>query len=176
MLRGMDCASLAPKFALAEISLTEFLTISDEKLSEIGIEMPFQRNTIRLGLFNFFNAKWSKKSLNVPANLSTHVSSLDLIFTLANLLRELVSMKCQLEYYRELNFNLDQSYAERFLTLEYLHNFQGHIASLRSTVEKIKPTMRPLLIKKATKKKFSKKVVISFVAFSSIAFYFFFRK
>lgn len=179
MLRGMDCERLAPAFAQAEISLQEFLTISDTKLNQIGIEMPFQRNTIRLGLFNFFNAKWTRNSLNVPAHLKTHVSSLDLVFTLANLLRHIVVMKCQLEYYRELNFRLNADNAERFLTLEYLHKFEEHLKSLKGIVGKMKPTERPLLIEKETKKNFSKKAVISLSVVSivtPIAIYYLFKK
>lgn len=143
---------------------------------EIGIEMPFQRNTIRLGLFKLFNAKWSKNSVNVPRNLKSYVSSLDLIYTLGDLLRQVVVMKSQLEYYRELNFRLDPSNAERFLTLEHFLNFEGNIKNLKSILERMKPITRPQLIQKLPEKKFSKKAVISCAALSVIALIYFLKK
>jgi hypothetical protein len=162
---------------MAEISLQEFLTISDTKLDQIGIEMPFQRNTIRLGLFNFFNAKWTKNSLNVPAHLENHVSSLDLVYTLAGLLRHMVVMKCQLKYYQGLNFRLSADNAERILTLEYLHSFQESVESLKGIVGKMKPTKRPLLIEKKSTKKYLRNSVMTLTAVSTIvALCFLFKK
>lgn len=175
----MDCERLAPNFSLAEISLQEFLTISDMKLNQIGIEMPYQRNAIRLGLFNMFNAKWSRKSLYIPSDLRNQVTSLDLVYTLSNLLRHIVVMKCQLEFYRGFNFTLNTENAERILTLEYLHNFQRHIENVKGIIEKMKPTERPLLIERVIKKKTSRRTKISLGALAfitPIAVYYFLKK
>lgn len=180
MLHGMDCEKLAPKFAQANISLEEFLTMSDARMKEIGIEMPFHRAAIRLGLFKFFNAKWTKKSLYVPVNLKSHISSLDLVYVLSNLLRDLIVMKSQLIYYQQLNLKIDRDNAERFLKLDFIHKFQAHLQELETLMKKVKPAERPLLIKKEMPKKLSKKKVltvgISCAFLSLVAFKFFCKK
>lgn len=50
MLEGMDCKRFVLNFSEAKVSLEEFLTISDERLKEIGILFPYQRKMILKGL------------------------------------------------------------------------------------------------------------------------------
>lgn len=178
MLHGMGCEKLASNFAQAKISLEEFLTISDDRMTEIGIEMPYHRAAIRLGLFKFFNAKWTKKSLYVPVNLKSHVSSLDVVYVLSNVLRQIVVMKSQLIYYQGLKIELKRDNAERFLKLDFIHKFQAHLQEIEALMKKVKPAERPLLIKKEMPKKFNKKYAlgISCVFFSFCAFKIFFKK
>lgn len=155
----MGCERLAPLFAQAQISLEEFLTISNKRLEEIGVEMPYQRATIHYGLFKFFNAKWTKSSLFVPLNLRSHVSSIDLINVLSNLLRHLIVMKCQLLHYQQFKFTVSADNVERFLSLDFLIKFQKNLDELEKKVKKLKPAERPLMIQK--KNSFvSKKAVI----------------
>ena len=81
MLEGMDCKRFINNFSEAKVSLEEFLTISDERLKEIGILFPYQRKMILKGLneyveqdfifqyfckcyfmFRFHKKDWSKMS------------------------------------------------------------------------------------------------------------------
>ena len=174
----MACEKLAPSFAQANISLEEFLTMSDARMMEIGIEMPYHRAAIRLGLFKFFNAKWTKKSLYVPVNLKSHVSALDVVYVLSNVLRQVVVMKSQLIYYQGLKIDLNRDNAERFLKLDFIHKFQEHLQDIEALMKKMKPAERPLLIKKEMPKKLNKKYVLgaSCALLSLFAFTFFLKK
>lgn len=51
MLYGMRCENYSSLFYQAKISLEEFLSITDEKLEEMGVKFPFQRKRILLGLY-----------------------------------------------------------------------------------------------------------------------------
>ena len=172
MLHGMACEKLAPNFAQANISLEEFLTMSDARMMEIGIEMPYHRAAIRLGLFKFFNA------LYVPVNLKSHVSALDVVYVLSNVLRQVVVMKSQLIYYQGLKIDLNRDNAERFLKLDFIHKFQEHLQDIEALMRKMKPAERPLLIKKEMPKKLNKKYVlgVSCALLSLFAFTFFLKK
>lgn len=155
----MGCEKLTPYFAQAEISLEEFLTISNKRMEEIGIEMLYQRASIHYGLFKFFNAKWTKNSLFVPSNLRSHVSSIDLINVLNNILRHIIVMKCQLLYYQQFKFTVSSDNMERFLNLDFLIKFQNNLEDLERKVKKLKSAERPLMIQKK-KATISKKAVI----------------
>lgn len=51
MLYGMRCENYAPLFFQEQISLEEFLSITDDKLEKMGVTFPFQRKRILLGLY-----------------------------------------------------------------------------------------------------------------------------
>lgn len=59
LLNGMECDKFLPKFAQTGIGLAELLNINDDRLNEIGISMPFQKNRIYLGLWRFHQYQWS---------------------------------------------------------------------------------------------------------------------
>lgn len=154
MLYGMNAENFAPKFAQAEISLEEFLTITDTRMKEIDIMMPYQRAEIHLGIFKLFSTKWSKNSLYIPPNITSHISQLDLIYVLSNLLRQVITMKSQLIYFQNMNFDIDQECTERFLSLNFLHQFQEHLRVIEAIAKKkMKAAKKPLLIKKEQNKK-----------------------
>lgn len=66
MLHGMRAEQVEYKFYMAGIGLLEFLTITDERLHQIGVEFPFLRHRILLGLLRFHEKSWSKNSLAMP--------------------------------------------------------------------------------------------------------------
>lgn len=66
MLHGMRANQVEYKFYESCIGLPEFLTITDKRLREIGIEFPYQRKRILHGLLKFHEKSWSKDSLHIP--------------------------------------------------------------------------------------------------------------
>lgn len=166
MLRGMQCERFIEKFAQGEVNLFEFLTITDARLKEIGIEFKFERNVILMGLHNFHNEPWSRKSLFAPMKLEEDLSDLDMMMMLANVLRQLVIVESQLVYMQRMGqqFNIRKAY-KNFST-EFVDDFQGNVKELTKLMGK-KKMSRPLMIKK--KKSFIGSIV-KFGAFGFIAF------
>lgn len=66
MLHGMRADQVEYKFYEASVGLPEFLSITDARLRQIGIEFPYQRKRILLGLLRFHDKAWSKNSLPTP--------------------------------------------------------------------------------------------------------------
>lgn len=150
----MNCEKFVPKFAEAGISLEEFLTISDDQLKEIRIEMPFEQDIVQLGIYKFHKEKWNRNSLFIP-NLKEDLSSLDLVMILANILRQLVIIKSHLVYMKQMGeeFELDEAY--KYLSVEPLNEFKANVKVLRNMIKKESaglPSTRPLLITKKKKK------------------------
>lgn len=154
LLKAMNCEEFIPKFALARVSLEEFLSISDERMEEIGIEFPYQRRRIKFGLFKFQKTRWSNESLFFPPNFETEeTSSYELIMMLANVLRQLIVIKAHINLMKQLGEEFDLTRAYRYFNLNAFNEFQGNIKTLKAQLEEMiqsNPPSRPLLI---TKKK-----------------------
>lgn len=63
LLYGMRSKNLEYKFFEAKVSLPELLTITDERLQEIGLLYPFQRKRIFHGLLKFHEHRFTPQSL-----------------------------------------------------------------------------------------------------------------
>lgn len=97
MLIGMECADFIENFAKARVNLEDFLTISDEKLKQIGIMYPFQRNVIKQGLKNFFNEPWKNSSVFMLQDFSDiEVTGYDFLIFFANVLKQTMILKCHM--------------------------------------------------------------------------------
>lgn len=169
ILKGMDCEKFVEKFAHARVSLEEFLTINDIRLEEIGIELPFHRQLIRLGILNFHRQRWSNASLYVPLELHEKLSSMDLTLMLANLLRQAVIIKSSLIFLKNLSSEVElQPFADYFST-DLFVTFQTNTKNLSSILKqeaKKQPLTRPLLI---TRKKKSNQKLMMAVKLSAVA-------
>lgn len=152
MLRGMECEQFIVQFSKAKVSLEEFLTISDARMKEIGIEYPYQRNIIKRGIHKFHKAKWSRHSLFIP-EYEKEITSMDLVMVLSNILRQLVVMKAHLIYIKQLGY--DKPYANA--DPKILINLKRNIKELEKRVKKQIPKKmpNPLLIQKNKNKQSS---------------------
>lgn len=167
LLRGMDCEKFGEKFAQAEVSLEEFLSITDERLKEIGIDFPFERNMIRLGLHNFHKEAWSRRSLYVPSDFETDLSSLDLVMMLANVLRQTVVVKSHFLYMKQLSATYNLRAARDYIKMTHLNEFKQKIKQFKKGFKKLiaaSPSTRPLLIVKKSKKSMSSLLKFTFIA------------
>uniref|UniRef100_A0A182MTV6 Uncharacterized protein n=1 Tax=Anopheles culicifacies TaxID=139723 RepID=A0A182MTV6_9DIPT len=63
MLFGMNSESKLHIFVESGLNLFEFLTLTDEKLCNLGVKYPIERKRILLGLYDFHRQKWSNNSL-----------------------------------------------------------------------------------------------------------------
>ena len=169
MLRGMNCEKFIMNFAQAKVSLEEFLTISDERLKEIGIEFPFERKIILLGLHNFHNAEWTRQSIFVPKDLKQEdLTPLDLVMILANVLHQLIIIQTQFIYMKKLGANFDLNETYGYIKLDRLIELKKKVKTLekmtRQTIARSVLT-KPLLI---TNKNPKKKNLTKFAVAASV--------
>ena len=59
LLYGSTSEGYLQKFSENNFTLEQFLTLTDEKMQEIGIEFPFVRKRIMLGLLRFHEKRWN---------------------------------------------------------------------------------------------------------------------
>lgn len=67
LLYGMRCEHLAKLFHDTDVDLVTFLSLTDEKLKNIGVKLPFQRRRILSGLHTFHKHSFKIKSIPVVA-------------------------------------------------------------------------------------------------------------
>lgn len=94
MLHGMRVDE-EYKFYQSQTSLPEFLTITDDRLQEIGIKFPYQRKRIILGLLRFHEKAWSKSSLRLPKLKDDILQYFDVF---SNCLKQLIVVKTSLDF------------------------------------------------------------------------------
>lgn len=160
----MNCERFIDNLAEANVNLYEFLTITDERLKEIGIRFNFERNTILVGLHNFHNTPWTFDSLYIPEEKDW--SELDMMVMLANVLRQMVVVKSQIVYMERLGttFNMKNTYKN--FSVEILQELQENVKKLKKSLGK-KKVEKPLMIKP---KKKEVKIVEKVVKIGAIAF------
>lgn len=95
MLNGMRANRVEYKIYEARIGLPEFLTITEERLQQIGIEFPYHRKRILLGLLRFHEHAWSHDSLRVP---KFNANIVDIFNALSSLLKQLIVIEATMKF------------------------------------------------------------------------------
>lgn len=147
ILRGIECEQFIGNFAQAKVGLEEFLTISDGRLEEIGIEYAFHRRLIKAGIHKFHLQKWSRRALLVP-DLEKDLSTMDLTMVLTNVLRQLVLMKTHFVHIKQLGVNRTYTNVQPSLLEEFQKNLTKLKKRYKQRIPKTLPN--PLLIRKKT--------------------------
>lgn len=152
----MGAERFLPNFAKAKVTLGQFLSLTDSELIGLGIEYPFERGIIQLGLMKFHKKKWSNKSLFVPTNFEEKINSFEFIMMLANLSRQLVVIKSSIVFMTQFEYDYDLTRAYDYFSPKYFNEFQSNLQKLQNEINAITETpVNPLLIK--DKKKITKK-------------------
>lgn len=95
MLHGMRAEQVEYNFYENFIGLPEFLTITDKRLQEIGIEFPYLRKRILHGLLKFHEKSWSRGSLCIPKiNANIH----DYFDVFSNSLKQLIVIEAAIKF------------------------------------------------------------------------------
>lgn len=141
MLHGMRAENVEYKFYESLVGLPEFLSISDERLREIGIEFPYQRNRILLGLLRFHEKAWSRHALPVP-KMSDDIQQYFEIYS--NCLKQLIVIKAALKFVEQHSFFADtEDSSHESLTLrqqinEELTTLRRNASTLLQTMKKVR--------------------------------------
>lgn len=81
------------------LSLLEFLSVNDEKLQQIGVKLPFQRNRILNGLYRFHKQPFNPKSLHIVQKDEIY-SNMDVAVQLISALKQIIVMEASLKFIR----------------------------------------------------------------------------
>ncbi|CAO1427543.1 unnamed protein product [Diamesa serratosioi] len=137
MLEGMDCKRFVSNFSEAKISLEEFLTISDERLKEIGILFPYQRKMILKGLNEFHRKDWSKMSNPIFDDNLENCNSAHYYHVLATLFRQLIVLKSTCIYLKQSRYISRSDFNEKF-DQSLLSEHYKHLTTIRKEFQKIR--------------------------------------
>lgn len=83
------------KFYESRISILDLLTVSNDTLEWIGVDFPFQRKRILLGILRFHEQEWLKISLYIPKRKNTTTECFQMY---ADCLRSLTILKCSMRF------------------------------------------------------------------------------
>ncbi|XP_026327053.1 ankyrin repeat, SAM and basic leucine zipper domain-containing protein 1 isoform X2 [Hyposmocoma kahamanoa] len=99
LLYGMNCERLWPLIAESGIDLKTFLLLDEESMIDLGIEMPFERQRLLLGLRKFHLRGWRLDSVaGLYACKSENYSVLDCLTSLGAHLQQVYILDATLEY------------------------------------------------------------------------------
>lgn len=139
MLHGMRAESVELNLYKSCIGLPKFLTITDEQLRKIGIEFPYMRNRILLGLLRFHEKSWSRNSLPIPkrnANIQQYFE------VFSNCLKQLVVIQATLKFVEEHNIFAENNVDSSDESIELREEINKELTSLRKNVLQVFRTMQ----------------------------------
>lgn len=116
-------------------------TVTDKRLQEIGIEFPYHRKRILLGLLQFHERPWSVDSLVIPKPQSNIV---DVFNVLSSCLKQLIVMERTMNFIEEhpifaatpINHAAKQ---QRRAINQELQQMRKHIQKILGIFEKVGP-------------------------------------
>lgn len=139
MLSGMRANRVEYKFYEAKIGLPEFLTITDERLQQIGIEFPYHRKRILLGLLRFHEHAWSKDSLLIP---KANANIVDIFNVISSLLKQLIVIEATMKFVEEhpifatISMSADAK-QQRLAINQELHKMRKQFQQILGIFEKV---------------------------------------
>ncbi|XP_052873506.1 uncharacterized protein LOC128278819 [Anopheles cruzii] len=140
LLFGADSEKLMPFFAKQDIGLFDFLTMTDDRLRDIGIKYPIQRKRILLALYDFHLQPWSNSSLDVLRAAGT-VDAYDVLELLGNLLKHVTVLHSTLLHTQQLVDGRDGTKVFETVTKasnlqQDIHRFKTLVRSCRAQILK----------------------------------------
>ncbi|XP_049546434.1 ankyrin repeat, SAM and basic leucine zipper domain-containing protein 1 [Anopheles darlingi] len=131
LLFGMNSEDMLHFFAKKEVDLFDFLTMTDDRLREVGIKFPIQRKRILLGLYDLHQHRWSKTSLNLQRT-KTSIDMYDTLEMLANIHKQIIVLHSTMVYTKEL---VGRSHnPQSFDDVTKASNLRQELKALQSTV------------------------------------------
>lgn len=139
MLHGMRAKHVEYKFYQANIGYPELLNITDERLQQIGIDFPYHRKRILLGLLQFHERKWSKDSLTIP-KVNTNI--VDIFNILSSCLKQLIVIETTMKFVVEHPIFVAipmsvEAKQQRLAINRELHKLRENIQQILAIFEKV---------------------------------------
>ncbi|XP_047989282.1 ankyrin repeat, SAM and basic leucine zipper domain-containing protein 1 [Leguminivora glycinivorella] len=99
LLYGMSCERLGPLIHQSGIDLKTFLLLDADGMVKIGINMPFERHRLEIGLRNFHSKGWNLNSVaGLYAQKHKNYSVLDCLTTLGTHLQQIYILETTIQY------------------------------------------------------------------------------
>lgn len=141
MLCGMRADRVEYKIYEAKISFPDLLTITDDRLQQIGINFPYHRKRILLGLLQFHEHPWSKDALLKP---KINANIVDIFNVLSNCLKQLIVIETTLKFIEEhpifaatpVSIEAKQ---QRLAINQQLHKMRKNVQQILGIFEKVWP-------------------------------------
>ncbi|XP_019872884.2 delta-latroinsectotoxin-Lt1a [Aethina tumida] len=115
-----------------DLSLLDFLSLTDQELKELGVEMPYQRRRILSGIHRFHKHIWNNNSL-LKIKKKEAYSNIDLATQLVTTIKQVIAMEASIKYITK-NYN-GLTVEEVKLTKENIHKIKMELGLL-DTVSK----------------------------------------
>ncbi|XP_035793333.1 ankyrin repeat, SAM and basic leucine zipper domain-containing protein 1-like [Anopheles albimanus] len=139
LLFGMNSEDMLHFFAKKDVDLFDFLTMTDDRLREVGIKYPIQRKRILLGLYDLHQHPWSKSSLN-PQQTGSSIDMYDTLEMLANIHRQIIILHSTMVYTKELVGRSQNP--EAFEEVMQASNLRRHLRALQSKMRGFQAQLR----------------------------------
>lgn len=135
----MRASAVDYNFYEFHIDLSDLLTITDERLNEIGVTYPYHRKRILLGLLKFHEKSWSKESLYIP---KLNATIRDYFHMLANTLKQLIVIESTIKFVENHPlFSIipisDESHRMRQMINQELLTVQTNVLKLLQTFNQV---------------------------------------
>uniref|UniRef100_A0A182RJT8 ANK_REP_REGION domain-containing protein n=1 Tax=Anopheles funestus TaxID=62324 RepID=A0A182RJT8_ANOFN len=140
MLYGMNSETKLRIFVEPGLNLVDFLTLTDEKLRELGLKYPIERKRILLGLYDFHRQKWSKNSLWTMEKERV-LDFYDILEALGNMLKHLTVMHASLLYTKQLT---ESHNAKCFVSAEQCTDLNQQLIELRASVNELQDRIKTI--------------------------------
>ncbi|XP_063374666.1 ankyrin repeat, SAM and basic leucine zipper domain-containing protein 1 [Cydia amplana] len=99
LLFGMSCERLGPIIHQSGIDLRTFLLLEEHDMVKLGINMPFERHRLEVGLQNFHTKGWNLNSVaGLYAQKHKNYSVLDCLTTLGTHLQQIYILETTVHY------------------------------------------------------------------------------
>lgn len=105
LLYGMNCESLTPIIMSTGIDLRSFLLLEEGDMIKLGIDLPYERQRLKVGLRNFHKRGWKLNAVSgLYARKSDNYSVIECLTSLGTHLQQIYILEATLQYsLREYN-------------------------------------------------------------------------
>ncbi|XP_053962253.1 uncharacterized protein LOC128865887 [Anastrepha ludens] len=139
ILSSLNIEKYLEYFAKDRISLSEFLSMNDDQMKEIGIRYPIFRMKIMKGLLDFHLHHWSKKSIG-RVSRSSNENFYEILMITANHLQHLVIITATLRFVKQHI----KSNKLGMVSREQLQILQRNVNAYRTTIRELHKTTKYL--------------------------------
>ncbi|XP_017072759.1 uncharacterized protein LOC108109002 [Drosophila eugracilis] len=151
ILQSISVGNMVQYFAIARVSLAEFLIMDEQKLQEVGIEYPIYRQKILKGILDFHLHHWCNSSI-ARVKDDDMDNFYEVLMIAANHLQHLVVIQAALRFVlrNQIENKMGQPSETNLAILKT--NFQGYGDVLNQITRTVKylglfsPTQNPLFI------------------------------
>lgn len=119
------------------ISILDLLTANNDRLQRIGVDFPFQRKRILLGILRFHKQEWLRTSLYIPKRVNTTSECFQLY---ADCLRSLTILKCSMRFSEDHEIFFNSSNNDTMT--QYYREINEHLLQIQIRTSKLLDTMK----------------------------------